>query len=400
MKKKYKLIITMMFYSCCIVMLHANTDMEVISVKHDNDDIRSVLKLIQVKTGMNMIVHRNVKGKITINIDSILPQKALKMICALYGYNYSVIDGIHMIGKSDGPSFSAYTEETKIFNINKCSAESIANSLRNLTDQKKARIAVDKRTNRLFIQAEPDLMKTISQLIDELDVEVPSIVIEAKLYSSQFEWLKEVGFIWEWDPIEISESAPHSGHSEQVQYGTGLDINDIGDFHRKPLKLKGVFNAKETTFKGNVLSTQSVMIENNSQGTITVGDKIIYGGGIDTTPQEKDTGIVLKVTPVIQGRDKVQISIDLEVSSVTSYQAGYPIIAQQRTTSKNTIPFNIEVPVGGMTGDDTSSNIQRIPFLGNTPVLDNAMKNIAKGKKNRCILITIKARKVESVYSK
>ncbi|MCK5687091.1 hypothetical protein KAJ27_23335 [bacterium] len=391
MKKKNKLIIIMMFFSYCSIMVHSETTSDLISVMHNNDDIRSVLKLIQVKTGMNMIVHSNVKGNISINIDSILPGKALKMICALYGYKYSVIDGVHMVGKTGGSSFSDYTEETKMFSVNHRSAESLASSLRGIIDHKKGRVTFDKRTNRLIVQAEPDVMKRISQLIDELDIEVPSIIIEAKLYSSQMEALREVGFIWEWDPIEISESTSHSVHGE---FSTGLDFTKTGDFHRKPVKINGFFNARENAFKSKVLSTQSVMIENNSQGIINVGDKIIYGGGIDIPPQEKDTGIVLKVTPVIQGSNRVQVSIDLEVSSVTSYQDGYPVIAQQRTSSKNTIPFNIEVPIGGVTGDGESVNTRKVPFLGDTSVLDNFMKNNTKGKNGKCILITVKAKKV------
>lgn len=375
--------------SVLLSVCSAEVPTEPISLDSDNVDVRSVLNLIQAKTGLNLVVHGDVRGNISVKVDRIMPVQALKMICSLYGFSYSEIDGIHVIGSPGVSRRTDFFELTRIFSINNCSAQAVSDRLKDILKDSRFGISPDPRTNRLIVQAEEVLMRKIETLISQLDVRIPSVVIEAKFYSSKSDRLKETGFIWEWDPIEVNEQFPAAGHGL-----SGCGLTDAGEFTRSPLRVTGTLNAKESGHRGNLITVQRIMVESNSWGSINVGDKIIYGGGPDTPPQEKDSGIIMRVRPVILGQNTVQVSLELEVSSIVSYAEGYPVIAQQKTESKNVIPFGIEVPVGGVTGDGNTSDVTGIPFLSETPVISGLLRNTSSGNNRKVILITIKAEKV------
>jgi general secretion pathway protein D len=141
--------------------------------------------------------------------------------------------------------------------------------------------------------------------------------------------------------------------------------------------------------KVEVLSRPSVLTRNNQQATILVGQVIpIITSSSPATPTsaafntitQSDIGIILKVTPFITAEGNVQMILDPVISSLSGTSVpiangvSYPAINMISADTVVVTPNDETVVIGGLMQTQKNVTENKIPLLGDIPVLGYAFK--------------------------
>lgn len=260
-------------------------------------------------------------------------------------------------------------------------------------------VQADESTNALVLTAPPILMQSLKGVIDKLDIRREQVHIEAIIVEVADDKSIDLGVEWE-------TSGTSDGYSGTSLFSDALGIGgnglSLGFYSSGDLRAVLKTFAKDTD--ANVLSTPSLMTMDNEEASIVVGENVPFvtgqytnsDAGSATNPfqtiERQDVGIKLTVTPHINEGDTIELKIEQEVSDVVDSdkdsEAG--ITTKKRNIKTTVLVDNGEVIVlGGLMSNDLSETDQKIPLLGDIPILGYLFshKNTEYKKKNLMVFL-------------
>jgi general secretion pathway protein D len=138
----------------------------------------------------------------------------------------------------------------------------------------------------------------------------------------------------------------------------------------------------------DVVSAPKLLVLNNQTATLQVGDEVPVatqsavsvispGAPVVNSIEFRDTGVILKVTPRVNGNGEVLLDISQEVSSVvktTTSDLDSPTIHQRRIVSSVAVRSGDTIALGGLISDNRTATNSGIPLLKDVPYLGNLFK--------------------------
>ncbi len=281
-------------------------------------------------------------------------------------------------------------------------------------------IQADEATNALVITAPPDVMRSLKTVIQQLDVRRAQVLVEAVIAEVSMSKAIELGVQWiaggenpGEKPVGVVNLGNNSivniaGAAAQKQVppiGPGLSLG-IGRIVDGGYSFAALINALASDASTNVLSTPTLITMDNEEAEIFVGQEVTVptgsyavtggtGGAAVTNPfvtfKPKKVGIRLKVKPQINEGDAIKLDLEQTVDSITSGTAGQAdLVTSQRSLKTSVIvDDNAIVVLGGLITDDVNDTVQKVPLLGDLPVLGNLFrfKRTNKVKTNLMIFL-------------
>ncbi len=287
-----------------------------------------------------------------------------------------------------------------------------------------ADIQADVATNSLVITAPPEMIRSLRAIIAQLDIRRAQVLVEAVIAEISAEKTAELGVQWAvGSSAAIGFTNFDAGNSSlaniislaaqadtgdltaisaaQVPQGIQIGIGDFTGNNRFGALISALAKDADT----NVLSTPTVVTLDNEEAEIVIGQNVPFVTGSYTTStststgtnpyqtiQREDVGVKLKVKPQINEGNAVKLEISQEVSSVVpSANAS----TQGPTTNKRAIKTNVLVEngqilvLGGLIDDKLDESAQKVPLLGDMPVLGNLFRyrNTTKLKRNLMVFL-------------
>jgi general secretion pathway protein D len=157
----------------------------------------------------------------------------------------------------------------------------------------------------------------------------------------------------------------------------------------------------------NVLSNPHILIMNNQEGTISVGEVLPFpgtttaalgasaSGGVGYMPftsvQRQPVELKLTLTPSVNEHDIIRLDVDQEISDIVDKNYNNMGPATSKRSIKTTVVARDQqtVVIGGLMSDRISENVTKIPILGDIPVIGFFFRNSVKEVKKANILIAI-----------
>lgn len=372
---------------------------QTISLDFKDADIRDVLKVLSIKSGINMVYGEDVKAEITVHLDKVNFQDALNIILRLAGltYDYLAPNVMRIMTPNKiKEEQSLFVTQTGIFAVNYAKAAELQSVLTPLLSSQ-GKIQIDVRTNSIIVTDLQDNIKRTVEMLKVLDVPTPQVMIEAQIVSINKDAMKDIGVNWKftktWSdsgktPVEDYAAGATSVTGKQGRidvanigaapgvFSIGKVINSGGEW----TDLNAVLGALETKGKGKILSSPKIATLNNQAASIMSGKKVAYtsltsqAAGGTTTAQVNflDVGIKLDVTPSINMDKKIIMKVHAEVSSIGNVPPGatVPPPINTRSADTNILAANGEtLVIGGLIDEQTTENLSRIPFIGEIPIL-------------------------------
>jgi general secretion pathway protein D len=169
--------------------------------------------------------------------------------------------------------------------------------------------------------------------------------------------------------------------------------------------LGALARALQSDTKANVLSTPNMVMLDNAEAKIVVGQNVPFvtgsfaqaagtsGAAVNPfqTIERKDVGLTLKIKPQISEGGGVKLVISQEISSVApSAQSASDLITNKRSLDTTVIIDDGDTMVlGGLIEDKNSTSVTQVPILGSIPVLGELFKyrTRSKGKTNLMVFL-------------
>lgn len=290
---------------------------------------------------------------------------------------------------------------TEVIGLKNTEAKSIITLLNNILGKKvyknpelKPFVAVDEETNTVVIMGPKSEVELIKQLIDKLDIDRPQVYVKAQIIEVSDKRSQEIGVKYGL----VGGGAGSDGLvSMAANLGSTTNLNsellgllDSGIAGIKiPSNLSAVMglNVAVNLLKSNnaadVISEPSILAINNKESSIYVGERrsiktSVTGTGDDknTSFSREDIGLTLSVKPRISNDEKVILEIKTLLEGVISGEnTDQPTTTKKEVKTSAIVTTGESVILGGLTQKKTTESVQKIPLLGDIPVLGQLFRN-------------------------
>lgn len=300
----------------------------------------------------------------------------------------------------------------------------------------KATIEADDGTNSLLITADADVMSSLEAVIQRLDIRRAQVLVEAIIVEMTSTKERDLGIQWMFSNSSGAygssskddgllggtaaaafgvQPSNGSGGSTAVDprlalgnvlAGTRGQVFGIGRITDN-FSFNAVLNALQDNSDANILSTPSLLTLDNEEASIVVGQEVPFKTGSYTstgnstavsspfeTIQRENVGITLKVTPHINEGDSLILEISQEVSSLTGAASTFDasdVITNERKIESKVLADNGQVIVlGGLIKDDVQDSAQKVPLLGDIPVVGRLFRSNSTTKTKTNLMVFLR----------
>jgi len=371
---------------------------EIIPVlKLENAAVKSAVDFISERGDINIVTDSNVTGAVTLTLRDVHWADALSAIMAQL--DLVSIPSVEVIrdGLPAGTEFallmtrSSYNTRqqqqlqqqrdietsqplvTQIIRLDNSRAQEIQTAVQPLASEDGV-LNIDSRTNSLIVRDYPENIELIQQVIENLDITVPQIRIEAKLLEVDSDKLRELGLEWDLNveldgnPLVITQST-NLGATSAMQGQLG--------FASGTTSLDATISALETQGTANLVATPSISVLDNEQGRVFMGEQIplrqldVAG---NVTIQLQQVGTELIVTPhVVQG-DRIILELEPKRESFRVDPSAGIIITTQESQTTVEVRDGETAVIGGLKSETTTTADTGVPILMDIPILGAAFR--------------------------
>lgn len=253
-------------------------------------------------------------------------------------------------------------------------------------------IEAHESTNAIVISAPANVVRSLKSIIQKLDIRRAQVLVESVIAEVSEEATRELGVQWAGGgsnsnrPVGlINFDNGYSAYnllSDVPPPATGLTLG-VGDLIGTS-RIGALIRALSTDVGTNILSTPSLVTIDNKEAEIVVGQNVPFitgsfsgtgSGGSNpsnpfTTIQRQDVGLTLKIKPQINEGNAIKLDVQQEVSSLSPSTVGADLITNKRSIKTTVMVEDGGVVVlGGLIEETLRESEQRVPVLGDIPIL-------------------------------
>ncbi len=277
----------------------------------------------------------------------------------------------------------------------------------NTTDlTNKVTIVADPNTNSLIVVGDPDAVERLKNIIDQIDKIPQQVVIETMIVEASLDSTNKLGVEWSLtQPKAFGNTGSTGKVGSNYGLGTSASTNQGFSYTLSGGNFSAYVNALKTDQKFQVLSTPRIFTSNNVEASINISQSVPYvtsqredtNGNMIFNYAFQDVGIVLTVTPQISPAGMVTLQVSQtanELQGYTSFNA--PIINQREANTTVSVKDGDTVVLGGIMGKTVTSTTNKVPILGDLPILGNLFKSTSKTDSKTELLVFLTPRIVRN----
>ncbi|HJV75823.1 MAG TPA: type II secretion system secretin GspD [Noviherbaspirillum sp.] len=281
-------------------------------------------------------------------------------------------------------------------------------------------IQADPATNALIITASESVYRNLRAVIEQLDARRAQVYVESLIVEVTAERAAEFGIQWaglSGDASSryrvggatgfttqgggnnlISQAISKATENTLLPPGNGLSLGIFRQVDGS-LNLGALARALESEGNANILSMPNLITLDNEEARIIVGQNVPFITGSFTTTagsnqnpfqtiERKDVGLSLRVRPQVSEGGTVKMAIYQETSNIQPTSNASDIITNKRSVETNVLVDDGQIIVlGGLIEDRVNDGIEKVPGLGDIPVLGNFFKyQTRKGNKTNLMI--------------
>ncbi|WP_304639400.1 type IV pilus secretin PilQ [Pseudomonas sp.] len=314
----------------------------------------------------------------------------------------------------------------ELIQVNYARAADIARLFASVTsseNQQRGSITVDDRTNSIIALETQDRLDELRRIVTQLDIPVRQVMIEARIVEANVGFDKALGVRWGGnlqagrrfngfggvgpgtigvadDPNPITVTDPVTGASQQISRTTagfigipefplnspfvdmgvagatsGLGIGFLSNNALLDLQL----TAMESSGNGEIISQPKVVTSDKETAKILKGSEIPYQEASSsgaTTTAFAEAVLSLEVTPQITPDNQVimEVIVTKDEPDFTNQVNGVPTIRKNEVNAKILVADGETIVIGGVFSSETAQGTQKVPFLGDLPILGRAFR--------------------------
>ncbi|WP_353684111.1 type IV pilus secretin PilQ [Thermodesulfovibrio sp. 3907-1M] len=400
-----------------------------VSLDLQDADIVGVFRLLGDIGGYNVVIHPEVKGKVTLKLINVPWIQAIDVICKTFQLEKTFEGNIIRIAPikvfQEEKKLEAETkdlfkkaedEQIRIFVLKYASVDKVKTTIEaSKILSPKGNISTDERTRTVIVRDIPSVLNQVASLIQDLDKPTRQILLEARIVEISSSFSKALGFEWGifWQPPDTRTTIMGSVGASTTGTLQNPSINVVGvpggvtplgvnlpastgsvtspttAFTIGYINAAGTFaldlriSALQQSGKGKVISNPKVITLDNQKAKIVQGASIPYGekdvqsGQIST--KFKDVAITVEATPHLIDDKSMLLDVNVVKEDLVEFvNIGGVYAPRTQKIEGNTkvaLKDGETLVIGGIYKKTDSTTESKVPGLGDVPVLGELFKS-------------------------
>nr|PZN75642.1 MAG: type IV pilus secretin PilQ [Pseudomonadota bacterium] len=424
---------------------------ERLTLNFQDIETRAVLQLLADASGQNIVVSDTVTGSVTLRLQNVPWDQALDIVLRTKGLDKRQEDNVIIVAPADELAAREKADlaarkdieelaplRSEFLQVNYAKASDMANLIKSQGGSllsSRGSVAVDERTNTLLLQDTADRLADIRRLVATLDIPVRQVLIEARIVIVNDDFTRELGVRAGYTGIRrngndgvittsgsaaatdtILSSALQNlqgsgspfpvqvptGAGAQNRYNVNLPVQNpagrlafmvLGSDYIVDLEL----SAAQAEGRGRIISSPRIVTANQKEARIQQGVEIPYQESASsgaTTVQFKEAVLELRVTPQITPDNRIILDLNVKKDSVgqvlvTSGGVNVPSIDTREVSTQVLVNDGHTVVLGGILETEERDDLNKVPYLGDVPVLGRLFKSTRKTNNKDELLIFV-----------
>jgi type IV pilus assembly protein PilQ len=421
-----------------------------LSLNFQDIPVRAVLQLIADFTGLNVVVSDSVDGNLTLRLQNVPWDQALDIILKSKGLSKRESGNVMLIAPSeeiaaqekiDLEAAQAITElapiRTAFFTINFAKVTELEPLFTGGDGEEEAAgllstrgsVIIDERTNTLIVKDTDEVISEVRKILTELDIPVRQVMISSRIVIAQDDFTRELGnrfgltrsdtfgsgglyntsgTVQSTDVMTSSnfENLANTGQPfpTEVPFGTadrfnvnlptsGLATGSIAFSILKGSSLIDLeLSALQAENQGEIISSPRVVTADRHEAFIEQGVEIPYLSATSsgaTQVEFKKAVLSIKVTPQITPDDRIIMDLQVNKDAVGEVFAGIPSIDTREVDTQVLVNNGDTIVLGGIYEQVTRDEVDKVPLLGDIPVLGYLFKHTLESDEKAELLIFV-----------
>ncbi|OGT38515.1 MAG: type II secretion system protein GspD [Gammaproteobacteria bacterium RIFCSPHIGHO2_12_FULL_37_14] len=257
-------------------------------------------------------------------------------------------------------------------------------------------IQAEPNSNAVIITAPPTLMQALKSVIAKVDIRPAQVLVEAIIAEIDESNLKSLGI--QWGSVTPSGNLQPSVVTDFPSLGAGV----VGIM--PSVQIRSVLSVLQNQNGVDILSTPQIVVLDNQKATIEIGQMVptqtgayASSNGVSTvtpfvTNDYKNVTLKLDVTPQINLGNSVLLKLKLKNDTLQNPHNPGPTPLINTSSINNAVIINSEdvLVLGGLMSNSNNENINKVPILGDLPIVGAAFQQKASRQQKRTLMVFIK----------
>ena len=358
--------------------------------------LRTAIRAISEQAGLSLVLDPGIDGVVDASFLGVTQDEALKAILTRNELRLAEDPpGIFWVERTDGRQASSRT-----FVLQSSSAADVGEQIQSLAGPTST-VLVDPLQNLVHVRGTGADVEAIAEYVEAVDRLRRQVLLEVSLFEVSLNEDLELGLDHDFlgtingNTVEIVQALTGTDEGFQVF----LDDED-GD-------LSSTLQAIQRHSGIELISSPKVLVVSNTEAKIEVVEEVPYinvtstqttgdiGQSVLQEVEFKDVGITLTVTPTIQEGGVVQIVVDQELSEVTSFFSGIPVVDSRHLLTQFLIEDRHTVVFGGLMQDRRAEIESGVPLLMHVPIVGRLFRADDDAAEKRELVVFLTARIVD-----
>ncbi len=420
---------------------------ERLSLNFQDIPVRAVLQLIADFTGLNVVVSDSVDGNLTLRLKNVPWDQALDIILKAKGLSKRESGNVMLIAPSeeiaaqeklDLEALQQVTElapvRSAFFEINFAKVTDLAQLFEGSGEDgslsllsPRGSVIMDERTNTLIVKDTDTVISEIRRTLKKLDIPVRQVLIESRIVIATDDFKKELGV--RFGLTGASASGANGFNSTTGTFNGANTIADsvVGNINnnlpplpaalpagtdRLNVNLPTVGAAGSIAFTilsgGNLLDLELSALQAEGDGEIVSSPRVVTSDrheafieqGVEipylsatssgaTQVQFKKAVLSINVTPQITPDDRIIMDLSVNKDAVGEVFANIPSIDTRQVTTQVLVDNGDTIVLGGIYETETRNQIDKVPLLGDLPIIGYLFKHTLESVEKQELLIFV-----------
>jgi len=378
-----------------------------ISLDFANTPIEEVIRSFAEQANIDVIKSPEVVGSVTAKLTDVPLKEALDNILAAHGYGYIASENMIRIASAEQLAARPERYVSKIYRITYADVVEVEKALKRFISEGGS-LSSNPGTSNIIVTDKESKIKAIDTFIQEIDRKTSQILVEARIYDITSRDRLDLGIEWQTGRATTYNATqgltgvgydPTAG--DRNPFITGLfdgTLNEASDttaglrlgWLDSHIDIDMLIKAEKENIDAKLLANPRILVLDNEEAQIKIVTEIPYqqlnqGGGTTVafgTTEFKEVGVTLTVVPHLtrEGMVRLQLKPEFSVQTSTvnigtsSENYPQPVVDKREATTTLLVQDGQTIVLGGLRKKDVSRQINKIPLLGDLPIVGNLFK--------------------------
>ena len=376
----------------------------VVDLSFTNANLKNVLNSLAKAYGLNIVAGEKVSGTVTLTLREVMLEDGLRQLLKLNGYGFTV--------SSQGIIEVVKLEEKRVANLLylKYLAPDTALEFLQPFASEGATLKVDEPNSAILVNDYINKIDDMRDVLATIDQPPQQVLIESRLIDITHSDLDNLGLSFSSvgktipiksggaksnPPLVISSGSSNLGSISTSTSAARTSHEFTFTLAQGSGSLTANIDALIQNQRVKVIANPAILTLNNVEAKITIGEKFpireqtqTSTGTLQST-RFVDVGTTLRVTPKINRDKYIQMHIHPEVSSVSSTLDAGPRITTREADTTVLVRDGQPIVIAGLLKEDNTSIKQRVPLLGQIPIIGLAFQNRSKDHTQKELVVII-----------